>query len=185
MPVLKWCAKCELELSTACFGPNKAHTDGLSTYCRVCERKRDKNRKKKVPKDVQDKANRSLRTRFNQGRHQARKRGLEWTLSFEEYVALITNARCHYDAAHELNPTGTGLDRIDNSRGYHIDNVVPCCRECNEQRHSMDHDLFHVQRARRYGKDALFCDLAMEGWTPTALVRGVSPSRLQPPTRKT
>ena len=24
-----------------------------------------------------------------------------------------------------------GLDRIDNSRGYEIDNVVPCCPICN------------------------------------------------------
>jgi hypothetical protein len=24
-----------------------------------------------------------------------------------------------------------GLDRVDNGKGYEIDNVVPCCKECN------------------------------------------------------
>jgi 5-methylcytosine-specific restriction endonuclease McrA len=37
---------------------------------------------------------------------------------------------CHY-CNGPTGPTGAGLDRVDNSRGYAPDNVVPCCQECN------------------------------------------------------
>ena len=30
---------------------------------------------------------------------------------------------------------GVGLDRLDNSKGYVLDNVVPCCDKCNRLKH--------------------------------------------------
>lgn len=33
-----------------------------------------------------------------------------------------------------LSKTGVGLDRIENSKGYIISNVVPCCGSCNKIR---------------------------------------------------
>lgn len=30
-----------------------------------------------------------------------------------------------------VTPTGIGLDRIDNGKGYSVDNVVSCCSSCN------------------------------------------------------
>jgi len=43
------------------------------------------------------------------------------------------NKKCHY-CFDDLNPTGTGLDRKDNDKGYLIDNVVSCCCTCNRMR---------------------------------------------------
>jgi 5-methylcytosine-specific restriction endonuclease McrA len=68
------------------------------------------------------------------GRHAAAKavakhRGKEWTLSKQLHEYLLRQP-CYY-CGGKLNPTGSGLDRIDNTRGYHPDNVVPCCYDCN------------------------------------------------------
>jgi len=41
-----------------------------------------------------------------------------------------------------------GLDRIDNTKGYVIDNVVPCCGHCNLMKRGMTVLEFkeHIQR---------------------------------------
>ena len=40
-----------------------------------------------------------------------------------------------------------GIDRVDSSRGYHADNIVPCCTRCNRAKsnHSLDNfvDMAH------------------------------------------
>ena len=35
-----------------------------------------------------------------------------------------------------------GLDRVDNSRGYQADNVVPCCADCNYMKGQMSQEAF-------------------------------------------
>lgn len=45
---------------------------------------------------------------------------------------------CHY-CNGELGTTifyGSGLDRLDNDQGYHLNNVVPCCKYCNSLRNN-------------------------------------------------
>lgn len=36
----------------------------------------------------------------------------------------------------------TGIDRVDNTRGYDPDNVVPCCRVCNRAKDVRTKDEF-------------------------------------------
>jgi len=76
------------------------------------------------------------------------KRGLEMSLSKDEYYDLITQ-NCAYCGASPSNVytytgknkrgerTGgtlvyTGIDRVDNSKGYIPGNCVPCCKHCNQ-----------------------------------------------------
>lgn len=51
------------------------------------------------------------------------------SISFEEYAEIVKND-CFY-CGGILPPAGFGLDRIDSSLGYTINNVLPCCRVCN------------------------------------------------------
>lgn len=53
----------------------------------------------------------------------------ESNISFEQYLGLVSRP-CHYCGA-TLGNTGCQLDRLDNSLGYLINNVVPCCTPCN------------------------------------------------------
>lgn len=70
-------------------------------------------------------------SRFSQNRAARNWEGKEWTISFGEYEQLLSEG-CFYCGKSLIETeTGAGLDRIDNSKGYTFDNVLPCCRMCN------------------------------------------------------
>lgn len=60
----------------------------------------------------------------------AKQRGHTDTMTFDQYISLVSNASCIY-CAGTLPEQGVGLDRIDNALGYTFDNSVPCCTLCN------------------------------------------------------
>ena len=60
------------------------------------------------------------------------RRGFSFTLSEQEFVT-ITSKPCHY-CDGPLPRIGSGLDRIDNDKGYELGNVIPCCTRCNRTR---------------------------------------------------
>jgi len=65
-------------------------------------------------------------------RRQARQRGLSVGLTCEEFT-LLREKLCYY-CSKTLPPSGSGLDRIDNAKGYEKNNVLPCCALCNMTR---------------------------------------------------
>jgi len=71
-------------------------------------------------------------SRFIAAKKMAERRNLEWKLTFDQYVEFL-NKPCYY-TGQKLNPTGSGLDRIDNYKGYTIDNVLPCIGWVNKLR---------------------------------------------------
>ena len=59
---------------------------------------------------------------------------MEVSLSLDEYTKFISNP-CYYCSDQMNTPSfGIRLDRIDNNRGYHTDNVLLCCTTCNQLR---------------------------------------------------
>lgn len=80
------------------------------------------------------KYDRSFQGRYRRGKARAKKRNIPWTLSLDEYVKIVFEARCEY-CEEKLPETGFGLDRKNDSQGYHPENVVPCCTECNLAKH--------------------------------------------------
>lgn len=79
----------------------------------------------------------------------AKKRGLEWDLSFEQAKALF-NGDCNYCGLPPSNthkPKGyhqkySGIDRLDNAKGYAIENTVSCCSICNHAKHTIGESDF-------------------------------------------
>lgn len=76
----------------------------------------------------------------------AKKRGLAWDISFEDYKSLISQpcAYCENALGNVQNERGVGLDRVVNALGYSTANVLPCCGECNRTRS----DRFTVEETR-------------------------------------
>lgn len=74
----------------------------------------------------------------------AKLREHSFLLTKEEFMSFWDN-NCEY-CGDKLN--GIGLDRIDSSRGYEIDNVVPCCRWCNIMKLDNEVDEF-IEHCRK------------------------------------
>lgn len=92
----------------------------------------------------------SKNTLLKQYRGAAKKRGHEWGLTVEQFDA-ITSSACHYcgcqpSQVKKCSKNGeyiyNGIDRLDNTRGYTVSNVVPCCSACNHAKHVMPLDMF-------------------------------------------
>jgi hypothetical protein len=67
--------------------------------------------------------------RYRRAAHTAQSRGLVWALTFEVFQDLIVQP-CTY-CGGALPVAGSGIDRVDSSLGYTVENVTPCCGECN------------------------------------------------------
>lgn len=99
----------------------------------------------------------SFRRLLRTYRANARKKGLEFSLSEEEFREL-TIGSCHYcgnrpeRAATSGFDTGeyiyNGVDRRDNSKGYISGNVAACCWVCNHSKSDMSYESFvrHLDR---------------------------------------
>lgn len=79
---------------------------------------------------------------FNRYHNRAKHCGISFTLTLAQFQEII-KLDCYYCGAKPRAYHGTdqrdysephirnGLDRFDNSKGYSIDNVKPCCFRCN------------------------------------------------------
>ena len=82
----------------------------------------------------------------------AKNRGYEYKLS-EKQFKEITQKPCYYCGAVPKNITKqaylngnyiyNGIDRIDNTKDYAIDNVVPCCKICNSAKRDLTTQEFN------------------------------------------
>lgn len=67
---------------------------------------------------------------YSQYRNSDKKKGLENNIDREWLARIILEGRCEYCG----DTRRLGLDRIDNSKGHTMDNVVVCCYDCNVAR---------------------------------------------------
>jgi hypothetical protein len=69
---------------------------------------------------------------FDQYRRGALLRNIDFSLTRKEFEQH-KNKNCQYcgDALDRIR-----LDRVDNSKGYTKENIVPCCFQCNRMKHT-------------------------------------------------
>lgn len=91
----------------------------------MCEPCLKRHRERNIQHSLTDKA------RWHVFRAKSKKRGIEVSITYEEFIQ-ISSQDCLYCLGYFCARTnGSNLDRIDCDLGYHIDNVVPCCKVCN------------------------------------------------------
>lgn len=151
----KDCAECNKNLPIGEFYKSARSKDGHGTWCKACWVVFDAARII-TPSVI---AGRRLSSKRHYMKHTAKRiaytktpsgkfgsyrsdavntRGLEFTLTKEEFM-LFWHKPCYYcDGAIET----VGLDRVDNSKGYVLGNVVSCCKRCNFSKHTMGRDEF-------------------------------------------
>jgi hypothetical protein len=87
------------------------------------------------------------RMKYTKQRNGAKDRKLEWNLTAEQVHDLIMKNNCCEISGRELvlevnHIDGASIDRIDNSRGYFIDNVQVTSQIINKARGTMTVDEF-------------------------------------------
>lgn len=126
---------CGNEYTAYIFNIRKGNTQ--SCGCLKSERQQERNRKRAI-------YGRSARAQVLASyRRNAAKRGYVWDLEDDDFDRL-TSLSCFYcghapSRARSVEKNGknygdfiyNGIDRMDNAKGYTLENAVPCCHTCN------------------------------------------------------
>lgn len=139
---MKTCTKCKVAKPEEAFSHKGT---GRRSRCRDCTKAYQRAYYKANPdkfKRYSKKASLNLRGKWRKAVNNQRKTESECTITFEDYCSLLNGCDwlCSYCSGSLRELSGHSLDRIDNLRGYHLDNVVPCCWECNHKRRDLDFD---------------------------------------------
>lgn len=86
----------------------------------------------------------------------AKGRGLDFSISYEEFVELTDQKNCHYCDSEitwskvniGLNGPAHNLDRKDNTKGYSLENCLISCGICNCMKRALPYDVFieHIRK---------------------------------------
>jgi hypothetical protein len=168
---MKQCPKCKTRKPKSEFNKNRRTYDELSAYCRKCENRRGRKYYQENKKYLRTKTNKYRRTHLNLYRNatkkwrknnpmknkQSEKRSRltpkaiyrryqtnaancyrSFRLTFNQFMSFWQKP-CFY-SGHAIKTIG--LDRINNSFGYSLKNVVPCCPTCNSMKSKLTQEQF-------------------------------------------
>lgn len=87
--------------------------------------------------------NRSLNGRFYSIKKNAKERDLVFEITLDDFEANFFNKACFY-----CGDPSTGMDRVDNDKGYTSENCVPCCKDCNVMKlaHTQEKFINHLEK---------------------------------------
>ena len=108
----KVCTKCHKKMAVSLFMKGQGY---YKSTCKACELQYSRTSPKKIFSSYKC----SAKTRKGEA--------ASFSLTFEQFMTFWQKS-CFY--CHDGLST-IGLDRIDNSKGYSVDNIVACCRQCN------------------------------------------------------
>lgn len=152
---LKYLCKCDCGKSHIVTG--ESLRSGKSKSCGCL--KKEFIEKNKFKRNM-DRENAMLKIQYSHIKRRNISKGFIDILSFDDFCRL-SRMKCYYcnaeysrvieDRYREMKEKGkisdtilkiNGLDRVDSSKGYTIDNVVPCCVTCNTAKNKMTQKEF-------------------------------------------
>lgn len=87
--------------------------------------------------------------KYNSIKSSTRYRKKSFNISYKDFLEKFWNKPCHY-CGDIID--GGGIDRVDSSVGYEIDNCVPCCGTCNRLKMNLTLSDFFSQINKIYNK---------------------------------
>lgn len=149
----KTCTSCHLHLQISHFN-RRTDTVGVryTSHCKACKADYDTTRREdrlaynktskgreaskryfqseKGRNNINFYNKETLPGKYNAYKRSAKQRNIQFSLTKEDFQKYW-QLPCTYcgDTINTL-----GLDRVENSRGYTVDNVVPCCTTCNRMK---------------------------------------------------
>jgi hypothetical protein len=151
----KWLCRCDCEKEKIVEGRSLRRGSTKSCGCL------HKEGLYKLRKSELDSKSLNMRQALIAYKRHAKKRNVAFGLSEKQFVE-ITQKDCFYCGAKPNNISDrayllesyiyNGIDRVDNTNGYTIDNVVPCCKKCNYAKNDMTLQEFKNWVKRIYNK---------------------------------
>ena len=151
-----WLCKCD------CGNMTEANTGSLtcdkkkSCGCLTSTKSAENSIKSRYKIAKQDAGYRSI---YSSYKLNAKSRGFEFNINFD-YAVSILKSDCHYCGIEPsntymksyYNATYNGIDRVDNTKGYEMDNIVSCCKMCNIAKNNNTEEYFlqWVKRLSEY-----------------------------------
>jgi len=148
----KYCGRCKQTKPLSAFGKCKTFKDGLSFYCKECNRQ-DAKRLREANLERYRRYNREYQQRrisgknwtprrFYRIRTNARRRQIPFGMTLKDFIKWFENQPqiCHYCQCPLTSGNGSSeysslnVDRKDNHKGYFLDNLVLACRRCNSMK---------------------------------------------------
>lgn len=153
---MRTCKKCSEKKEVTAF--YKSKRDGISYKCLAChyknktpktrEQSREDQRKyRQGHKEKTGTYNRnyfdSIHGRFKRYQYDSQRYSRRFNLTFEQFSEIVVRP-CEYCGSEK----SLGVDRVDSSIGYEIENCVPCCRICNVMKNSLSVEDFldHIKK---------------------------------------
>jgi hypothetical protein len=155
---MKTCSVCCKDFTIEMFKGN----NGETKTCRNCrdafkiaDEKRDKEH---VNKLSQENDNKPL-NKYNKYKDRCLEKNINFELTIEEFSKFIFD-KCYYcgtkdNINNKHNQEGiNGIDRMDSTVGYKLNNCVPCCKMCNYMKinHSVEDFLKMIEHIGTYNK---------------------------------
>lgn len=148
----RWYWKCKCDCGEECYKTEHDLIIAGQQECRTCARKH--NLEAITLPDNAAKWNREYRV----AKKNAAARNYSFELTLEEFRHLC-ESRCNYcgEEPHEHSSglIKNGVDRLDNTMGYTLENSVPCCPMCNTMKlhYSLEEWLQKMEQILKYCKE--------------------------------
>ena len=137
--------KCVCECGEITYSRTWSLKSGKSKSC-GCLMRENLSKRTKLPDNLGP-----IKEIYRNYKSAAERRNYKFEISIDEFKKLI-ESKCYYCGEKEsMNPYGfhknwdfryNGIDRINNDYGYTINNVVPCCKICNNSKSTLTTDQF-------------------------------------------
>jgi hypothetical protein len=104
---------------------------------------------------------------LNMYKNRAAKKGLQFALTQDQFDHLV-NSNCFYCDKVNTQTHRNGVDRMDNSVGYIIDNCVACCGQCNLMKLKLS-DSDYIECCKRTSEFCIVNDVKFDESIPKCL----------------
>lgn len=148
----KWVVQCDCGVIKTVLGFNLRSHQLKSCGCIVKEQAKEKWQQNAI-KRRKGFGHANSRAIYNSKIKEARGRGIEFDIHFEDWVKLASS-NCYYCDIEPMRMYKkkkqeygkfkfNGLDRVISQKPYTIDNVVPCCWNCNKAKSALAQSEFY------------------------------------------
>lgn len=134
----KFCGTCKIWKNESCFGKDSGRNDGLESRCKECMSKKDTI------------CHFSKKGKFKMYKGRAKHYNIQFNLTFEEFESFWQKT-CSYCGSEIAT---IGIDRVDNTKGYILENCVSCCTMCNAMKMTSTEGEFleHLLKIVKFSK---------------------------------